>query len=140
MRSNLQAGLLSYIRKIHSQMQYVIGCDVGSQSLKAILISAEGKICGESSVSYPIDYPQPTWAQQSATVWIDALVNAVRALIDRHNVSADQVIALGLDAQVDGVVAIDKSGQPLYPAIIWMDRRAVTECDEAGKKISQKNI
>jgi len=121
-------------------MQYVIGCDIGSQSLKAVLISAEGKICGEASASYPIDYPQPTWAQQFAGAWMDALVQAIHAVIDHSNVSPNQVIALGLDAQVDGVVAIDRSGQPLYPAIIWMDRRAVTECEEAGKKISQKNI
>src|SRR6266496_1886641 len=121
-------------------MQYVIGCDIGSQSLKAVLISAEGKICGETSASYSIDYPQPTWAQQSASAWMDALIQAIHVLIDHSNVSPNYVIALGQDVQVDGVVAIDRSGQPLYPAIIWMDRRAVTECEEAGKKISQKNI
>src|SRR6266498_1948428 len=121
-------------------MQYVIGCDIGSQSLKAVLISAEGKICGETSASYSIDYPQPTWAQQSASAWMDALIQAIHVLIAHSNVSPNQVIALGLDAQVDGVVAIDRSGQPLYPAIIWMDRRAILECEEVGKKISQKNI
>lgn len=121
-------------------MQYVIGCDIGSQSLKAVLISADGKICGEASASYPIDYPQPTWAQQSATAWMDALEQAVRSLLAHNIVSANEVIAVGLDAQVDGVVAIGKTGAPLYPAIIWMDRRAVAECEEAGKRVSQKTI
>jgi xylulokinase len=121
-------------------MQYVIGCDIGSQSLKAVLISEEGKICGEASASYPIEYPQPTWAQQSATAWIDAIGQAVHSLLANNNVSAQEIVALGLDAQVDGVVAIDKSGQPLYPAIIWMDRRAVAECEDAGKRISQKTV
>ncbi len=119
-------------------MQYVIGCDIGSQSLKAVLISVEGKICGEASASYPIEYPQPTWAQQTPIAWIDALGQAVRSLIAHNNVSPKQIIALGLDAQVDGVVALDQSGQPLYPAIIWMDRRAVFECEAAGRRISQK--
>ena len=121
-------------------MQYVIGCDIGSQSLKTVLISAKGKICGEVSASYSIDYPQPAWAQQSAITWIDALGEAVRSLLSHNNISADQVTALGLDAQVDGVVAIDKNGQPLYPAIIWMDRRAIAECEEVGKRIAQKTI
>jgi xylulokinase len=121
-------------------MQYVIGCDIGSQSLKAILLSADGKICGETSASYPIEYPQPTWAEQSPNAWIAALSQAVRSLLANNNVAANQIFALGLDAQVDGVVAIDKSGQPLYPAIIWMDRRAISECEEVGKKISPKTI
>ena len=42
-------------------MDYVIGCDIGSQSIQTLLISVEGKICGESSASYSIEYPQPTY-------------------------------------------------------------------------------
>ncbi|HEU0293168.1 MAG TPA: xylulokinase [Anaerolineales bacterium] len=121
-------------------MQYVIGCDIGSQSLKAVLISAQGKICGEASASYLIEYPQPTWAQQSPASWMDALAQSVRSLLTHSDVTPRQIIALGLDAQVDGVVAIDKSGQPLYPAIIWMDRRAVSECENVGQKISRQAV
>ena len=121
-------------------MQYVIGCDIGSQSLKTVLISAEGKFCGEASADYLIDYPQPTWAQQDSAAWINALAQSIQSLQVANNVSADQIVALGLDAQVDGVVAIDKHGQPLYPAIIWMDRRAVKECETVSTKISQQDI
>lgn len=121
-------------------MQYVIGCDIGSQSLKAVLISAEGKICGEASASYSIEYPQPTWAQQSPAAWMDALAQSVRSLLVHNDVTPQQITALGLDAQVDGVVAIDQIGQPLYPAIIWMDRRAVAECETVGQNISRQTI
>jgi xylulokinase len=119
-------------------MQYVIGCDVGSQSLKAILISLEGKICGEASASYPIEYPQPTWAQQSPDAWMDALAEAVRSLLAGNHIHPGQIVALGLDAQVDGVVVIGSDGKPLYPAMIWMDRRAVSQCERARKQISRE--
>ena len=119
-------------------MQYVIGCDIGSQSLKTILISIEGKICGETSASYPIEYPQPTWAQQDPAAWMDALVEAVRSLLAGNNVHPQQIVALGLDAQVDGVVPVDSDGKPLYPAMIWMDRRAVAQCEMASKRISRE--
>jgi len=121
-------------------MDYVIGCDIGSQSLKTLLISTEGKICGESSASYSIEYPQPTWAEQAPTVWIDALAQSIRSLLVQNDVSARHIVALGLDAQVDGVVAVDRKGQPVYPAMIWMDRRAVEQCNQAREKISRESV
>ena len=121
-------------------MKYVVGCDIGSQSLKVALISEKGQICGESSISYPIDYPQPTWAEQSAKPWMDALAQAMRALMAKTDISPRDILALGLDAQVDGVVAVDAQGKPLYPAMIWMDRRAVSQCEVAGRQISQDAV
>jgi xylulokinase len=121
-------------------MKYVIGCDIGSQSLKVLLVSESGRTCGEASVSYSIEYPQPAWAEQDPKAWMNALVQAVRALLAKTGVSPQDILAIGLDAQVDGVVAVDESGAPLYPAMIWMDRRAVSQCDIAARKISQESV
>lgn len=121
-------------------MKYVIGCDVGSQSLKVILVSEHGQVCGEVSVNYPIDYPQPAWAEQSAHLWIDAIRQGVRALLAKTSVHSNDVLALGLDAQVDGLVAVDDQGVPVYPAIIWMDRRAVLQCEVASRQVSAETV
>ena len=106
-------------------MDYVIGCDLGSQGIKVILLTAEGQLAGEASVGYGIDYPYPTWAEQPASRWTEGMCTAVRKLLQSTGVTANQIRAVGLDAQVDGVVPIDSAGCPLRPAIIWMDRRAV---------------
>ena len=119
---------------------YVIGCDIGSQSLKAILLSADGRLCGEANVSYPIHYPRPTWAEQPAGAWITALEEAVRTVLTDSNISRDLVRGIGLDAQVDSVVAIDADGKALYPAIIWMDRRAVEQCQVVEKRFDQDRV
>jgi xylulokinase len=112
-------------------MDYVIGCDIGSQSAKAILLSLDGDLAGEAAESYAIDYPQPLWAEQPAVHWTNALQLAIRQLLNATGVSSENIRALGLAAQVDGVVPVDASGQPLHPALIWMDRRARTQCDSA---------
>ena len=117
-------------------MNYVIGSDIGSQSLKAILLSEEGQLCGEAWASYSIDYPQPTWAEQAPAAWIEALALAVRELRAKTGTSPEQIVAVGLDAQVDGLVVIDRRGKPLYPAMIWMDRRAVDQCEAASRKMT----
>jgi len=110
-------------------MDYVIGCDIGSQAVKTVLLNAEGRLVEETGSPYRIDYPVPTWAEQSADSWIFAVVEAVRELKQKTGVRASQVRAIGLDAQVDGFVPVDTTGKPLRPAIIWMDRRAVTQVE-----------
>lgn len=121
-------------------MKYVVGCDIGSQSLKALLISELGQTCGEASASYAIEYPQPTWAEQNPDAWIAALKKAIRALLSTAGVPAQDILAIGLDAQVDGVVAVNADGKPLYPAMIWMDRRAVAQCEIAGRQMSPEAV
>ncbi len=118
-------------------MEYVIGCDIGSQSLKAVLLSAEGQLCGEATASYPIHYPRPTWAEQPAEAWLEALKEALRAVLGQSGLNPASIQGIGLAAQVDGVVAVDRSGKPLHPAIIWMDRRAVAQCEAAAGRIDR---
>jgi xylulokinase len=110
----------------------VIGCDVGSQGLKVVLLSLDGQLLGEAGAAYDVDYPRPTWAEQPAQAWLDALPRALAQLRAETGFVPEQVRALGLAAQVDGVVAIDAAGRPLRPAIIWMDRRAVSQCEAAA--------
>ncbi len=110
-------------------VEYVIGCDVGSQGTKALLLSLDGALCGEAYAGYEIDYPQPLWAQQPVERWTSALRDAIRQLLAEAGVRGAQVRGLALATQVDGVVAVDAAGKPLYPCMIWMDRRATRQTD-----------
>jgi xylulokinase len=121
-------------------MDYVIGCDVGSQGTKAILLSNTGESAGEAYEGYAIDYPHPLWAEQPVDRWLEALTLAIRRLLSESGVSARQVRALSLATQVDGVIPIDSAGQPLYPAIIWMDRRASAQCDHVRQGLDEEKI
>jgi xylulokinase len=123
-----------------TDMDYVIGCDLGSQGIKVVLLTVEGRLVGEANVGYDIDYPYPTWAEQPASRWTEAMCAATRKLLQNTGVSPDQIRAIGLDAQVDGVVPIDASGEPLRPAIIWMDRRAVAPCNAVEKVCNPDRI
>ncbi len=88
-------------------MDYVIGCDVGSQGTKAMLLSTTGKVLAEAHEGYKIDYPQPLWAEQPVERWLDAIALTIRQLLTQVKVSAKNVRALSLATQVDGLVSID---------------------------------
>ena len=121
-------------------MEYVIGCDVGSQGTKAILLSKTGEYAGEAYEDYPIDYPHPLWAEQPVERWLEALTLAIRRLLAQSGIESNHVRALSLATQVDGVIPIDSTGQPLRPAIIWMDRRASAQCERVRQDLSAEQI
>lgn len=123
-----------------SDTVYVIGCDVGSQGTKAVLLSQEGALVGEAYEGYAIDYPRPVWAEQPVERWTTAFSLAVRRLLAETGVSPERVRGLGLATQVDGVVPIDAAGQPLRPAIIWMDRRAGPQCQAVRHTLGDDEV
>ena len=121
-------------------MDCVIGCDVGSQGTKALLLSTTGGLLGESYEAYHMDHPHPLWAEQPVERWSNALTLAIRRLISESGVVPKNIRALSLATQVDGLVPIDSSGQPLRPAIIWMDRRASAQCEPARQSLGNEQI
>jgi xylulokinase len=121
-------------------MDYVIGCDVGTQSTKAMLVSFDGATAGEASEGYDIDYPHPLWAEQPVERFTGALTGAVRRLLAETGVSAEAVRAIGLATQVDGVVPVDSAGNPLRPAIIWMDRRSTAQCEPVRQRLGDQQV
>ncbi|HVF26240.1 MAG TPA: xylulokinase [Anaerolineales bacterium] len=121
-------------------MDCVIGCDVGSQGTKALLLSTTGELLGESYEAYHMDHPHPLWAEQPVERWSRALTLAIRRLVSETGVPPKNIRALSLATQVDGLVLIDSSGQPLRPAIIWMDRRAGAQCEPARQNLGDEQI
>lgn len=106
---------------------YAIGCDVGSQSLKGVLLDGDGRVVARAAAAYPTDYPHPGWAQQDARAWRAAMGEVVRACLASAGIRPAEVATIGLASQVDGLVAVDGDDEPLAPAIIWLDRRAAAE-------------
>jgi xylulokinase len=105
-------------------MGYLIGADIGSQSVKAILLDPDGLEIGSAGQAYLMSHPASGWAEQDPAQWRAGLAATVRKLLLSAGVSAAEVTHLGLASQVDGVVAVDAGLRPLRPAIIWLDRRA----------------
>lgn len=121
-------------------MEYVIGCDVGSQGTKACLLTLDGTIAAEAFSGYGVDYPAPMWAEQPVGRWIDGLAACTHSLLASAGIRAEQVRAVGLATQVDGVVPIDAAGTALCPAIIWMDRRAAAQCEAVRSAVDTARV
>ena len=111
-------------------MPFAIGCDVGSQSLKAIVLSPSGEVLATAGSPYQMIHRHSGWADQEPAGYVRALSEAVHEVLVSAGIDPREVTVLGLASQVDGVVPIDAKLQPLRDAIIWLDRRAVDEAEQ----------
>ena len=99
----------------------LLGLDLGTGSVKALLIEASGTVGGESAASYPVRSPHPGWAESDPEDWWDACARAIRTAVGGHSAS---VVALGFSGQMHGVVLSDAAGVPSRPAVLWADTRS----------------
>jgi xylulokinase len=116
-------------------MPYLLGIDIGTSSAKAVLIDPDGRILGLAAEGYPIDRPQPGWAEQDPESWWQAASRAVRGALAEAAVPAAEVAAIGLAGQMHGTVLISPDGRPTRPAIIWPDQRARLQVQRAEAAI-----
>ncbi len=107
----------------------LLSIDIGTESLRAGLITPHGKVLATAHQSYPTRFLQPQWAEQDPDDWWRAARSAVPACLARAGVAPRDVSAIGLDAFASTLVVTDAQGRPLRPAILWMDTRATAEAE-----------
>jgi xylulokinase len=102
---------------------YVIGLDLGSSALKAVLASVETGVVAVAERGYPMHRAHPGWAENDPEDWVTAAAAAVPLLLRRGEVDAESVAAVCIVGQRDIVALIDGAGSVLGPCIHWSDRR-----------------
>jgi len=106
----------------------VLGIDLGTSSVKALILDKAGRTLALDKAAYPVEAPQPGWAESDPARWWHATVETVRSVLAQLPAS-EKIEGIGLSGQMHGVVLADETGQPLRPAILWADTRATAELD-----------
>jgi xylulokinase len=119
---------------------HVIGVDVGSQSVKAVLCSPDGKTLATASHPCSMIHPRSGWSEQDPGQWREGIAATAQAVIELAGIGPAEVSHIGLACQVDGVVPVDRNFEALRNGIIWLDRRAVRQARELTDKLSAETI
>jgi sugar (pentulose or hexulose) kinase len=102
----------------------ILAIDCGTQSLRALVIDPRGQIVARARVPFePYVSPQPGWAEQDPEVWWRALGEACRQVLADPAVRSDALAGVTLTTQRGSIVVVDAAGDPLRPAIVWLDQR-----------------
>jgi xylulokinase len=120
-------------------MTLLLGIDLGTSSVKVLLLNESGQVLGHGSGGYPINTPMPGWAEQDPQAWWDASVKAVRqALVGVPG--RESIAAIGISGQMHGTVLLGQQGRILHPAVIWPDQRTAKQVDEITQLIGAKQL
>lgn len=102
-----------------------IGLDLGTSSLKAVLIATDQTVLAEHSVPLSVARPQAGWSEQAPADWVTATDTAMKALGAQRDLS--DVRGIGLSGHMHGATLLDAADNVLRPCILWNDTRASDE-------------
>lgn len=121
-------------------MRTILGIDLGTSSVKAMLFDAEQGVIAVRAEEYGVDIAHPGWAQQSPALWWESLVRVLRWLESHYREAYRSVCAVGYSGQMHGMVLTDAKGKPVRPAVIWLDQRAGRQLKEIGAVLSEEDM
>ena len=117
---------------------YYIGIDLGTSSLKAIVVDKDGKIAGQAKRDYPLLLPRDNWTEQNPADWYNACIEVLKELGGKFDLS--KAAALSFSGQMHGLVVLDKDDNVIRPAILWNDNRTTAECDYLNNEIGKDKL
>ena len=112
---------------------YLLALDVGTSGLKALLLHMETGAHAAVQAAYPVNVPNPGWAEQDARLWWRGVCDAVPALLKKAGASAEDIAAIGVDGVSWTPVCLDEREQVLFPAPLWYDTRAQAQCERLSQ-------
>lgn len=111
--------------------KYILALDQGTTSSRAILFDSQGIIAGMAQREFTQYFPHSGWVEHDPMEIWDSQLAVAKEVMQQVGVTHDEVAAIGITNQRETTVAWQKStGQPIYKAIVWQDRRAVDLCSE----------
>lgn len=115
-----------------------IGVDLGTSSVKLLLMDEVGDIKNIVTKEYPLFFPKPGWSEQNPTDWYDAFVVGIKELMNGFDASV--VDGISFSGQMHGMVTLDENDEVIRPAILWNDGRTQEECDYLNITIGREKI
>ena len=116
----------------------VIGIDLGTSAVKLLLVDEAGSILNSVSKEYPLLLPHPGWSEQNPEDWWAAVTAGIRELMKGFDASS--VAGIGCAGQMHGLVALDRNGAVIRPAILWNDGRTAEETDWLNNTVGKGKL
>ncbi|MCK5569848.1 MAG: xylulokinase [Spirochaetes bacterium] len=119
---------------------YLMGIDVGTSGVKAILITEKGELKAEAVDTYDLHTPKPNWFEQNPDDWWNAAVSSIKQMLNKTGIDPSEIKGIGLSGQYHGLVILDKNNRVLRRSILWNDQRTAVQSDYIINKVGKDNL
>ena len=111
------------------EARFILALDQGTTGSRALVIDRRGRVASSAQREITQHYPQPGWVEHDPQeIWSTQVGTAAEALT-RAGLRSDDIAAVGITNQRETTLVWDReTGQPIYPAIVWQDRRTADHC------------
>ena len=115
---------------------YMLAIDQGTTSSRAIVFNREGQRCGMAQEEFPQYFPHDGWVEHDPEdLWQSSLRSCQGALQDAE-LAASQIRTIGITNQRETAIVWNReTGEPVYPAIVWQDRRTSAACQQLREQL-----
>ena len=114
--------------------EYIAALDQGTTSSRALLFDRAGRAVASAQEEFPQIYPNPGWVEHDPRAILSSQFGALRAVLKKAGVSAEQLAAVGVANQRETVFLWDRfTGKPVYNAIVWQCRRTSAFCEQLAR-------
>ena len=111
--------------------KFILAIDQGTTSCRALIIDHQGQIIGTAQREFTQIFPKPGWVEHDPLEILDTQLAMIHQVIDQSNINPNQIAAIGITNQRETTVLWDReTGQPVYNALVWQDKRTAPICEE----------
>lgn len=111
--------------------QYILALDEGTSSCRAIVFNKKGEPCATAQREFPQIFPKPGWVEHDPNEIWSSQASVIAEVITTLDINGKNIAGIGITNQRETTVVWDaKTGEPLYNAIVWQDRRTAELCDK----------
>lgn len=121
-------------------MSYVLGLDLGTGSLKGLLMTKDGTIITTKSAEYPLITPQSGYSEQDPEEWLKAAEQVIQSIVKEIPDAASKIDGISFSGQMHSLVLLDNKNHVLRNAILWNDVRTTEQCREITETLKDDLI
>ena len=118
-------------------MPLLLGLDIGTTSVKAGVFDIEGHRLGFARHDYALQTPVVDHVELDAETYWDATCAVIQQVLESNDIAGEDIGGIGVSSQGETIIPVDSAGNPIHPAIVWLDNRARDEAQQLSCKLGQ---